>query len=102
MKLSIISNKYNPAFVANAILTTNPNIQIIVTTFFLSQPDLSIIGAATASTNYTDEVKPANTKHTKNKTANIFPHTPIMLNTLGKTINAKPIPPDTTSSRGTP
>ena len=61
---------------------------------------MSITAELTASTKDTDEVKPANTKHVKNNTPSIVPHTPINPNTLGKTINANPIPPETTSSNG--
>ena len=100
--MSNISSIYIPAFVAKVILIINPAIHIIVTTFFLVHPVLSIIGAETASTKDTVDVSPANVKHVKNKTANIFPQVPIILNTCGNTTKARDIPFDTTSSTGTP
>ena len=63
---------------------------------------MSITADETASTKDTQEVNPANTKQAKNKHPNIVPHVPIIVNTFGKTINANPIPLDTTSSIPTP
>ncbi len=102
MKLSIISSTYNPAPDANVELIITPNKAITETTFLRDQPVLSITADDTASTNDTQDVNPAKTKQVKNKQPSIVPHTPITENTLGKTINASPIPLETTSSIPTP
>ena len=91
-----------PEAVANKLDTQNPTTQTMVADFLLEKPNFSEIEYETTSNKAITEVIPANKIHKKNNGPITDAKGPIILNTFGKTTNAKPVPSVTNSLNGIP